>query len=425
MKPTSNTVEYTLIASPFNWEISAGKTIEAWGFNKQVPGPLLKARKGDTLVVNVINQLLEPTILHWHGIRLQSSMDGSGEVQEPILPGESFTYRFELPDAGTYWYHSHENETVQMEHGLYGGIIVESDEDPVVDHDRIFLIDDMNLDKNNQFREKKFIKKWIERHDGKEGNISLLNGIELPRIEMNAGQVERWRFVNSASARYFKLSLDGKPFRLIATDGNLLEKPFEQNELLITPGERYDILVGPFEKGDTFQIKSLVYNRTTMLKAKKRIYGSVSVGEAKPSRANIPEKLNSIPTIAGKNANINRKIRFSVSPSLKHGIDFTINGKVHLHDKPVPVGELQVWEVSNTSLMDHPFHLHGFFFQVLEENGKPPTYKSWKETYNLKPKSRIKIAWIPDDRPGKWMYHCHILEHHAAGMMAHFEVVPA
>ncbi len=72
--------------------------------------------------------------------------------------------------------------------------------------------------------------------------------------------------------------------------------------------------------------------------------------------------------------------------------------------------------------MDHPFHLHGFFFQVLEENGKAPEYKAWKDTYNLKPGGIVKIAWMPDNRPGMWMYHCHIIEHHAAGMMANFEV---
>lgn len=73
--------------------------------------------------------------------------------------------------------------------------------------------------------------------------------------------------------------------------------------------------------------------------------------------------------------------------------------------------------------MDHPFHLHGFFFQVLEVNGKAPAYRAWKDTYNLPARTRIKIAWIPDNRPGMWMYHCHINEHHAAGMMANFEVI--
>jgi FtsP/CotA-like multicopper oxidase with cupredoxin domain len=111
-----------------------------------------------------------------------------------------------------------------------------------------------------------------------------------------------------------------------------------------------------------------------------------------------------------------------VAPSLKKGLTFLVNNDVHADDKPVKLGELQIWEIKNTSLMDHPFHLHGFFFQVIEENGKAPSYKAWKDTYNLKPRTKIKIAWMPD-RPGMWMYHCHIIEHHAAGMMANFEVI--
>jgi FtsP/CotA-like multicopper oxidase with cupredoxin domain len=77
----------------------------------------------------------------------------------------------------------------------------------------------------------------------------------------------------------------------------------------------------------------------------------------------------------------------------------------------------------NKSLMDHPFHLHGFFFQVLSVNGKAPAFRSWEDVVNLPPRSTTRIAWMPDDRPGSWMYHCHILEHHEAGMMGHFEVV--
>ena len=99
-----------------------------------------------------------------------------------------------------------------------------------------------------------------------------------------------------------------------------------------------------------------------------------------------------------------------------------INNKMHVDDKPVMIGDLQIWEISNTSLMDHPFHLHGEFFQIIEENGKAPQFRSWKDTYNLTPRSKIKIAWMPDNRTGTWMYHCHILEHHEAGMMANFDV---
>ncbi len=143
----------------------------------------------------------------------------------------------------------------------------------------------------------------------------------------------------------------------------------------------------------------------------------------KPSVAFIPETMRRIEPLAGQDAVITRKVKLSVGPSLKDGMDFLVNNDVHVEDKPVKVGELQIWEVSNTSLMDHPFHLHGYFFQIIEENGKAPEYMAWKDTVNLKPRSKIKIAWMPDNRPGTWMYHCHILEHHAAGMMATFEVI--
>lgn len=423
MKSTNKIIEYTLEASEFNWEVKPGKIIRAWGFNQQLPGPVLKAKQGDTLVVKVINKLAEATLIHWHGIRLPSSMDGTGEVQKPIEPGETFEYRFELPDAGTFWYHSHQNETVQMERGMYGGIVVEAKEDPIVDNDRILLIDDMKLSADNSFTRRGAIGRWMERHDGREGDTLLINGKESSALHMFAGQTERWRFVNAASARYFRLSLQGKPFRVIATDRGLLEAPIQKTELLITPGERYDIVIGNFEEGEVFQIETLPYNRVTFAKTKRQKYATVHVMDKKQSKALIPEKFGEIQMLAPRDAEVNRTVKMSVGPSLKRGIDFLVNGEMHCNDKPVMVGDLQVWEVSNTSLMDHPFHLHGFFFQVLEENGKTPEYKSWKDTYNLKPKSKIKIAWMPDNRPGLWMYHCHILEHHAAGMMAHFEVV--
>ena len=145
MQHQAKSIEYNLTASSFQWETHPGKTIQAWGFNRQLPGPTLKAKVGDTLVVRVKNDLPEPTIIHWHGLRIPALMDGTGAVQKPIMPGEDFEYRFELPDAGTFWYHSHANETVQMEKGMYGALIVEDDSDPVMDDERIFMIDDMKL----------------------------------------------------------------------------------------------------------------------------------------------------------------------------------------------------------------------------------------------------------------------------------------
>jgi FtsP/CotA-like multicopper oxidase with cupredoxin domain len=421
MQPTTH--YYELTASEFDWKLSETKTIKAWGFNQSVPGPVIKAKKGDKLVINVKNELAEPTIVHWHGIRLPAVMDGTGEVQKPIQPGESFTYTFEAPDAGTFWYHSHQNETEQMERGLYGALIIEEQSHLVTDADRVLMIDDMKLAKDHSFKKENFVGRWKERHDGREGDTLLINGKENYSIEMHEGQRERWRIINASSARYVHFSLSGRPFTLIGTDGGLIETPREEKEILLIPGERIDIIAGAFNEGEIFYIESLPYNRMTFLKPKHNAFATVMVKEAKTSVAYVPARLREIEPLAVKDAEINRKVKFSVGASWKHGIDFLVNGDMHTDDAPVYVGELQVWEVANTSLMDHPFHLHGFFFQVIQENGKIPEYKAWKDTYNLKPRSKVKIAWIPDNRPGRWMYHCHILEHHKAGMMAHFEVV--
>jgi FtsP/CotA-like multicopper oxidase with cupredoxin domain len=423
MKPTIKHFELT--ASEFEWKVSNNKTVHAWGFNESVPGPIIRAKKGDIIEVKVINNLTESTLIHWHGVRLNPSMDGTSDVQAPIIPGEDFTYRFSLPDAGTFWYHSHHNETHQMERGMYGALIVEDDTDPVTDNERVLMIDDMKLTSDNKFKEGGMLAKFIERHDGRQGNTLLINGKEKSQISMNAGQVERWRIINAASARYFRLSVGGKAFQIIGTDGGLLQRAVSVSEVLLTPGERVDILAGPFEEGHSFFIETLVYDRVTFVKSRHEKFAEVLVGNRMPSVANVPTTLRKIEPLASSDAAINRKINFSVGASLRNGMDFLVNNDLHHHDKPVMVGELQVWEISNTSLMDHPFHLHGFFFQVLEVNGKPAKFLAWKDTINLAPKSKVKIAWLPDNRPGRWMYHCHILEHHEAGMMAHFDVVNA
>lgn len=418
-----NTLTYNLTASTFSWKISENKTITAWGFNNTLPGPVIRARKGDTIVVKVKNELPEPTIIHWHGIRLASSMDGTDSTQTPIQPGEEFEYRFALPDAGTFWYHSHHNETKQMEKGMYGALIVEDLRDPAFDGEKIFMIDDMKLDRNGSFRNGNAISNWIERHDGREGETLLINGLENAMFDIAAGQTERWRFINASSARYFYLYMGGRKFRIIGSDGGLIQKAEETDRVLIVPGERVEIAAGPFNEGDIIPIESLPYNRMTFVKTKRRRYATITTGARKRSIANIPETLRIIEPLAINDAPVNRKVKLSVGVSLRNGIDFLVNGDTHADDKPVKAGELQVWEVSNTSLMDHPFHLHGFFFQVLQINGSQVESVQWKDTVNLRPRSKVKIAWMPDNRPGSWMYHCHILEHHEAGMMGHFEVI--
>ena len=180
------TRHYELVASEFDWKLSENKTIKAWGFNKSVPGPVLNANAGDLMVIRVKNELPQPTIVHWHGIRLPAGMDGTDMVQNPIQPGEEFIYSFIVPDAGTFWYHSHHDETVQMERGMYGAMIVKEDDHIIADEERVLVFDDMKLDKQNEFVKGNTIKRWMERHDGREGDSLLINGKEKVIINMYA-----------------------------------------------------------------------------------------------------------------------------------------------------------------------------------------------------------------------------------------------
>lgn len=409
-----------LEARDTRWEYAPGKSVDAWGFQGTVPGPTIVARAGDTLVARVVNRLTEGTVVHWHGVRLPAAMDGTEHVQSAIKPGETFEYRFTLPDPGTYWYHSHANETVQVERGLYGAIVVHGDDEPTFDADRVLVLDDLKLDRKGRIAKTGF----MERHDGREGKVTLINGRHLPEMTIAAGHVERWRMVNACNARYVKLSLGGRPFRIIGGDNGLRAQPVTVTDVLITPGQRLELAVGPFtDEGAEIAIESLPYSRGMGNKPRYSRWGTLRVGARAESRATIGAVPPAVsPLVPPGPVTPMREIRFEGKTSWRI-VDWTINGKTHLHDKPCRVGELQIWEVNNTTGMDHPFHLHGFFFQVIAIDGVRVTPQTWDDTVNVPAKRRVTIAWVPDDRPGMWMYHCHILEHHAAGMMAHFKVV--
>jgi FtsP/CotA-like multicopper oxidase with cupredoxin domain len=413
-------VRIELEAREFDWEFVPGQFTRAWGFGGQVPGPTIEAQVGDVLEIHLVNHLPEPTVVHWHGLRIPAAMDGTGMVQRPVAPGESFTYRFRVPDAGTFWYHSHYNETVQVERGLYGALIVRAPDEPVFDVERVLVLDDVALQEDGQIKPP---GGWVESHDGREGDVRLVNGRQEPEIQVAAGQVERWRIVNAASARYVRLSVGGRPFRIIGSGGGLIPAPVTVSELLLPSAGRAEIVVGPFAEGETLRVETLPFNRGSFKSHRKsERLATVQVGPAKPSSTRLPDRLREIEPLVTGSVAPNREVRLGFGLGLKHGVEFNINREQHHQADTVRVGELQVWEVLNRSPVHHPFHLHGFFFQVLEENGAPVDYLSWEDTVNVPAFGRVRIAWVADDRPGMWMYHCHILEHHAAGMMAHFEV---
>ena len=405
-----NVVSIELEAQEVGWEFAPGRSIPGFAYNGEVPGPAIEANVGDTIEARLTNNLPEATMVHWHGIRLPAEMDGTGAVQRPVEPGETFTYRFVVPDAGTFWYHSHHNETEQVERGLYGPLIVRGADEPKLDRERVLLLDDLKLDAEGNVSP---FGDSHEHHAGREGEIRLVNGRQEPELELAGGQIERWRIVNAANTKYVRLSIGGRPFSIIGTDGGLLSEPREATEVLVTPGERVELAVGPFDEGESVQIEGLPYDRGQG-ESEQEQFATVRVGATAPSRVTSSGSPSHIEPIANADSKPTRTIDMK---ALMHG------GHAQ-RDDPVKVGELQIWELVNETGSDHPFHLHGFFFQVVEVDGEPPPVVSWEDTVNVPKKSRVRIAWLADNRPGQWMYHCHILEHHAMGMMAHFEVVP-
>ena len=420
-EPGRTVVSADVESREMDWEFKPGRRTRAWGFNGQVPGPTIEARAGDVVEIRLTNRLGEPTAIHWHGLRVPAAMDGTEMVQRPVMPGQTFTYRFKVPDAGTFWYHPHMNETVQLERGLYGAFVVRAPDEPALDAEHVLVLDDVQLDRKGQIKPPGW---WLEGHDGREGSTRLVNGRQEPELTMAAGQVERWRIVNAASARYVRLSIGARPFTILGTDGGLITEPFTTTEVLLTPADRVDIAVGPFAEGETLRVETLPFNRGTFKGHRKpELFATLRVGPAAPSRARIPSKLRTIEPLVTGDVTPTREVRLGWQLSREHGVDFTINKELHHRAEACRVGEIQVWDIVNRSPIHHPFHLHGFFFQVLEVNGEPPPFRSWEDTVNVPAFGRVRIAWVPDDRPGEWMYHCHILEHHAAGMMAHFDVV--
>ena len=415
-----DTVVVALETHEMDWEIAPGRRVRGYGINGQIPGPTLEVRQGTPVAIRVTNHLPEPTVIHWHGLRIPAAMDGTQDVQRAIDPGETFTYFFTPPDAGTFWYHSHANETQQIEKGLYGALIVRGEDEPVLDGERTLVLDDLRLDKTDTLAK---FGGFVERHDGREGDVRLVNGVAEPELAMPAGHVERWRIINASSARYVRLSIGGRPFRILGTGGGMIESPVSATEVLLPPAARAELAVGPFSEGEELTIEALRYNRFTMKKRDTERFATLKVGQPQASTAVLPDRLRTIePLITGATAPT-RTVKLGAGVNLRQGLDFRVNGERHHHDAPVKVGEMQVWDVVNATMMDHPFHLHGFFFQVLSVNGEAPAWRSWDDVVNVPPRSTVRIAWMPDDRPGRWMYHCHILEHHALGMMGHFDVV--
>ncbi len=431
LDPDPDVLEVNLEARLEELEFRPGVKTEMWTYNGSVPGPLLRARRGDRLVVHFTNHLPEATTVHWHGLRVPSDMDGTQAVQNPVEPGETFTYDFELPDAGTFWYHPHINSSAQVGYGLYGPIVVEDPDDPLDVEDLVLVLSDVSLDDDGQLRPGDS-NDWFGDYFGREGDILLINGRARSSLAMRAGVPQRWRVINAARARFFQVAVPDVPLVRVAGDAGLIEHPQTLDELLLAPSERGEVLVN---LPDSTVGEAEVVNRDPDrfhlgLPPTDEPLIDLEVWSGRGDQsAPVPETLRSFETLdptdlPTRNIELGERV-------IDGTLHLAINGVVHgasnegVSEPHVAyVGDTEVWEVENATGYDHPFHLHGFSFEVLELGGVPWPVREWKDSVNIPAGETLRFVVTYDDRPGEWMFHCHILDHAKLGMMAVLEVRP-
>jgi FtsP/CotA-like multicopper oxidase with cupredoxin domain len=428
VNPADDIVEVRLVAGRAEATLLAGTRASVWAYRDAagnalgtIPGPLIRAKQGDRVIVHLRNELPEATTIHWHGVRVPPHSDGTLATQAAVDPGAEFTYDFVVEDPGTFWYHPHVRGDVQVERGLYGMLVVQGGAEIPVDADRAFVLDDVKLEASGQLSTQ---TDSLDVMLGRQGNVLLVNGRSAAVLSVKAGARERWRFVNAANGRYFNLRLPGHSFMVVGWDGGLVPSPYETETLLIVPGERYEVIVEPKESpGTPLALETIHYDRGHAIPdpgprplLKVSFQAAAAAGAAMMP---LPAVWGAPPDVVAPAGAPERTVVLSEEERAGQEPLFMINGAA-FPDVPMVAavsGDVETWSVQNDSEMDHPFHLHGMFFKVLDVGGTAPAHDGWKDTVNIPKKQTLRFA-VRYGAPGTWMYHCHILEHAERGMMA-------
>lgn len=432
LNPDPHVLEIRLVAQEADLEIKKGKPTRVFSFDGSVPGPLLELTAGDRLVVHFENHLPEATTIHWHGVRLPVEMDGAPHSQEPVPPGGTFDYDFVVPDAGLFWYHPHLSSSKQLGFGLYGALLVRpaDDSEKALPKDEVVLVlSDMGIEDDGKLVDPASGGD-LGSLFGREGNFLLVNGRRLPTLHARSGVTQRWRVVNAARSRYFNLEMSSSVFEEIGVDGGLLEHPVRMNQLLLAPGQRADVLVTPVDDGAGLDfLRWLPYDRgfgSVEFRAPDEVFAIDFIEEeAVLAPRPTPEVGRDIAPLDLTGALV-VPMRLTQTKDAEGHLEMGINDVPFDEAPPFPakIGQTQIWELENTIQWAHPFHLHGFFFQEIDDAGAPVEPLAWRDTIDVPVSGKRRLAVKFDERPGHWMFHCHVLDHADAGMMGMVDLMP-
>jgi FtsP/CotA-like multicopper oxidase with cupredoxin domain len=462
-----------------------GRELVMLGFNGQIPGPLIEVRANTTVFVNFTNDTPLPTAVHWHGIRLENRYDGvPGVTQDPVLPGESFRYRIHFPDAGIYWYHPHHREDVQQELGLAGNLLVEpvaEDYYNPVSREEVVMLDDILLGDDDIVPFGDLSANYMLM--GRFGNVLLANGEPEYGLEVDAGEVVRFFFTNASNTRTFNLSLRSTadpdapplPIKIVGSDVGRLERETMVESVVLAPAERYVAEVY-FPEPGAYALRNHVLginHRQGVFLEEVVEMGTIAVSGARAA-ADHSARFRALRTNEDVVADIDR-----YRPLFDREPDHELLMTLEVADLPMAIEQamnldwiyfnpvewtgtmpMMNWATSGAEItwilrdprsgadnddidwsfrvgdvvkvrvtndrgafhaMQHPLHIHGQRFLVLEQNGVRNENLVWKDTVLLPTGSTTDIL-LELSNPGRWMVHCHIAEHLESGMSFVFDV---
>ncbi|ANC50712.1 putative oxidase (plasmid) [Aurantiacibacter atlanticus] len=433
-------------------EFAPGVASPTIGVNAPYLGPTLEMRRGERVRLHVDNGLDEGATVHWHGFELPAAADGG--PHQLIRPGARWSPSFEVRQrASLYWYHSHLHRGTgpQVYAGLAAPIYVRDDEEEALDLPSEYGVDDIPLIVQDRLLDSSgrihYPQNMHAQMMGVRGDRIYVNGTQNAVFDARTGQL-RLRILNGSNARFYDFSLSGgQTMELIASDGGLLDRPHAVRSLRLAPGERAQILVDLSEGRPLSLLATSPDNSMGMMGNGGGMMGGGMMGrrrddartdepfrilDIRPSgsspRRNLPPQLAALPALDPSLAVRTR--RFVLDMGMMGG-GMSINGAsmdMNVINERVPVGQWEIWEIANASMMAHPFHIHNVQFRVIDRDGHapPPLETGFKDTVIVNPREQVRVLLRFEehsDPDTPYMYHCHILEHEDAGMMGQFVVV--
>jgi suppressor of ftsI len=418
----NSVLEAMLVAQPQRYD-GPGSV----NYNGIVPGPTLRLRTGETLKIKLINHLSEDhadpmavTNLHVHGLHV-SPLGRGDNVFLHLMPGETWDFEYQIPvdhPSGLFWYHPHPHHHTnpQVAGGMAGAIIIEGDLDE--------LPQTINVLERLLVLQGPFFP----------GNTSgfVINGSADPTIQIQRGEWQRWRILNATAGTFFNLQLEGHQFHRVSVDGNYLTEVAETDRLLLGPAERAEVLIqGGESREEPYLFRSLPWAGLQGEFPLARVFVDGFVPEPIETTP-LPTRLVSNDDLRATQIAERREITFRRGFKISHTADDPVG---HIYDpnrvdQTVELGATEEWVLRNDTVAWHPFHIHVNDFQVVSSNGEEQLepFIYYKDTLPLPPKTDgvpgevvIRIPFL--DYTGKFVFHCHILDHEDGGMMGVVEVV--